>query len=266
MAHGNRLEGRVALVTGAASGIGRAIAKRFVGEAANVVAGDIDEAGLEAVAEECGDSLATMRCDVTDEVQQEALAAFAVDRFGRLDVVVANAGAGFASLIVEHPLEEWRRVLDLCLTGVFLTLKHAGGVLVERGGGSIVTTASLNAIQPGRGMGAYCSAKAGVAMLTEVAALEMGPKGVRVNAIAPGLVMTAATSPLNDLPGVVDEYVENTPLGRYADPDEIAEVALFLASDASGFMNGSLVSVDGGARTRRYPDVIAGIDRLMAGG
>jgi NAD(P)-dependent dehydrogenase (short-subunit alcohol dehydrogenase family) len=266
MAQENTLEGRVALVTGAASGIGRAIAKRFVGEGANVAAGDIDEAGLQALAEECGDSLAVHRCDVTDEAQQEALAAFAVDRFGGLDVVVANAGAGFASLIVEHPLEEWCRVLDLCLTGVFLTLKHAGGVLVERGAGSIVTTASLNAIQPGRGMGAYCSAKAGVAMLTEVAALEMGPKGVRVNAIAPGLVMTAATSPLKDLPGVVDEYVENTPLGRYADPDEIAEVALFLASDASGFMNGSLVSVDGGARTRRYPDVVAGIDRLMSGG
>lgn len=260
------LGGRVALVTGAASGIGRAIAKRFVTEGAAVVAGDIDEAGLDSLADECGESLAVGRCDVTDEGQQEELSALAVDRFGGLDVVVANAGAGFASPIVDHSLDEWRRIIDLCLTGVFLTLKHAGGVLVGRGSGSIVTTASLNAIQPGRGMGAYCSAKAGVAMLTEVAALEMGPAGVRVNAIAPGLVMTGATAPLRDIPGVIDEYVENTPLGRYADPDEIAEVALFLASDASGFMNGSLVSVDGGARTRRYPDVIAGIERLMGGG
>ena len=266
MTQENTLTGRVALVTGAASGIGRAIAERFVDEGAVVVAGDIDEEGLESLVRECGEAVVVGRCDVTDEAQQESLAALALDRFGGLDVVVANAGAGFASLIVEHSLEEWRRVVDLCLTGVFLTLKHAGGVLVERGGGSIVTTASLNAIQPGRGMGAYCSAKAGVAMLTEVAALEMGPKGVRVNAIAPGLVMTGATAPLRDIPGVIDEYVENTPLGRYADPDEIAEVALFLASDASGFMNGSLVSVDGGARARRYPDVIAGIERLMAGG
>jgi NAD(P)-dependent dehydrogenase (short-subunit alcohol dehydrogenase family) len=115
-------------------------------------------------------------------------------------------------------------------------------------------------------MGAYCAAKAGVVMLTEVAALELGPAGVRCNAIAPGLVTTPATEPLRGLPGVIDEYLENTPLGRAATPDEIAGVAAFLASGEAGFVNGAVVAVDGGARTRRYPDVVAGIERMLGGG
>jgi len=261
-----RLDGAVAVVTGAASGIGRAVARRFAAEGASVVAGDIDDAGLATLAGELGPACTPRQADVTVEADQEALVAEALARFGRLDVAVANAGAGFASLLVDHPLEEWRGIVDLCLTGVFLTVKHAGRAMVDAGtGGSIITIASLNAVQPGRGMGAYCSAKAGVAMLTEVAALELGPAGVRCNAIAPGLVMTAATEPLRTLPGVIDEYVENTPLGRTATPDEIAGVAAFLASGEAGFMNGALVAVDGGARTRRYPDVIAGIERMLGG-
>lgn len=263
MAGEKRLEGRVALVTGAASGLGRAIATRYVAEGAKVVAADIDEAGLATLAESSGDSIAICGCDVTNESQVQAAVELAVQQFGTLDIAVANAGAGTGSLLVDHDLAEWRRIVDLCLTGVFLTVKHSGRVLTGRGSGSIVVTASLNAIQPGRGMGAYCSAKAGVAMLTEVAALEMGPSGVRVNAIAPGLVITGATEPLRDIPGVIEEYVENTPLGRYGEVDEIAQVATFLASDQSSFMNGAFLSVDGGARTRRYPDVIAGIERLM---
>jgi NAD(P)-dependent dehydrogenase (short-subunit alcohol dehydrogenase family) len=145
---------------------------------------------------------------------------------------------------------------------VFLTVKHAGRAIAARGGGSIVTIASLNAIQPGQGMAAYCAAKAGVAMLTEVAALELGPQQVRVNAVAPGLVMTNATAPLEFIPGAIEEYVENTPLGRHAEPEEIAEVAMFLASDDSSFMNGSFVSVDGGAHTQRYPDLMKAAQRM----
>jgi NAD(P)-dependent dehydrogenase (short-subunit alcohol dehydrogenase family) len=257
-----RLADQTVLVTGAASGLGRAIALAASAEGARVVAGDIDEAGLTALASELGDGVVTLRSDVCDEEDQEALVALACERFGGLDVAVANAGAGFAAPIVDHDLEMWRSIIDLCLTGVFLTVKHAGRAMTERGGGSIVTIASLNAIQPGQGMAAYCSAKAGVAMLTEVAALELGPSQVRVNAIAPGLVMTNATAPLELIPGAVEEYIENTPLGRHAEPEEIAEVAMFLASDDSSFMNGSLVSVDGGARTRRYPDLITATERM----
>lgn len=259
------LDGRVAMVTGAASGIGRATARRFVAEGARVVGTDIDEDGLASLAAECGEAFTPRRCDVTDEADHEELISFITSEMGGLDVAFANAGAGTASLIVDHPLDEWKRIIDLCLTGVMLTLKHAGRVMVDAGRGSIVVTASLNAIQPGRGMGAYCSAKAGVAMLTQIAALEMGASGVRVNAIAPGLVMTGATEPLRDIPGVIEEYIENTPLGREGTVEEIASVATFLASDASSFMNGALVPVDGGARTMRYPDVIAGVERLMGG-
>lgn len=257
-----RLAGKTVLVTGAASGLGRAITRSAVAEGACVAAGDIDEPGLEALSEELGDVVAIRRSDVRDEADQEALVALAIERFGGLDVAIANAGAGFASPIVDHDLEMWRSIIDLCLTGVFLTVKHAGRAIAEQGGGAIVTVASLNAIQPGQGMGAYCAAKAGVKMVTEVAALELGPSQVRVNAVAPGLVMTNATAPLEMIPGAIEEYVENTPLGRYGEPEEIAEVAMFLASDDSSFMNGSFVSVDGGANTQRYPDLISAAQRM----
>ena len=258
----SRLTDKTVLVTGAASGIGRAIALAAAAEGANLVAGDIDEPGLAALSEELGDHVAAQRADVCDEADQEALVALATERFGGLDVAVANAGGGFAAPIIDHDLAMWRGIIDLCLTGAFLTVKHAGRAITERGGGCIITVASLNAIQPGQGMAAYCAAKAGVAMLTEVAALELGPQQVRVNAVAPGLVMTNATAPLELIPGAIEEYVENTPLGRYGEPEEIAEVVLFLASDDSSFMNGALVSVDGGARTQRYPDLMAAAQRM----
>jgi NAD(P)-dependent dehydrogenase (short-subunit alcohol dehydrogenase family) len=260
-----RLGGRVAVVTGAASGLGRAITARYVAEGATVVAGDIDGPGLDALAADRGPAVVPVVADVTAEADVEALFGEAVERFGRVDVAVANAGAGHAALLVDHTLEDWQRIIDLCLTGVFLTVKHAGRAMVPAGHGSIVVIASLNATQPGRGMAAYCSAKAAVTMLTQVAALELGPEGIRTNAIAPGLVITAATEPLQAIPGVIDEYLDNAPLGRSAEPDEIAEAATYLASDGSGYVNGAVLAVDGGAHTRRYPDVIGAIDRMLGG-
>ncbi|MFN8624461.1 MAG: SDR family NAD(P)-dependent oxidoreductase [Candidatus Binatia bacterium] len=250
----NRLANKVAVVTGAAFGIGRAIVERFVREGAQVVAGDIDEAGLASL-ENC----LTLRCDVTCEADQQALAALAVERFGRLDIAVANAGGGNGVLIVDQQIEDWQRIIDLCLTGVFLTIKHAAKAMIAGGGGSIVNMASLNAVQAGRGMSAYCAAKAGVAMLTEVAALELGPSQIRCNAIAPGLVRTKATEPMWYVPGIVESYVENTTLRRFAEPDEIASVAVFLASEESSFVSGSLYLVDGGGHIGRYPDVLGQI-------
>lgn len=261
-----RLDGKVALITGGAAGIGLAIARRYAGEGARVVLGDIAAENLDAAAAELGDAAAVLRCDVTQEDDVAALVALAVERFGRLDIAVANAGSGTAALLVDHSIEEWRRIIDLCLTGVFLTIKHAGRAITDTGdGGAIVTIASLNAVQAGRGMGAYCSAKAGAAMVTEVAALELGPLGIRCNAIAPGLVHTQLTAGVGAVPGVLDEYVENTPIGRGAEPTEIADVALFLASDESSFVNGALLNVDGGARHKRYPDIIGAVERMMSG-
>ncbi|MCU0269772.1 MAG: SDR family oxidoreductase [Acidimicrobiales bacterium] len=253
-----RLAGKVAVVTGGASGIGRAAARRFVAEGARVVVGDLDEPGLEALAAELGEACATSRCDVTVEADVERLARVAVDRFGGLDIAFANAGIGTPQRIVDADPDQWNRVLDVNLLGVMLTIKHAARLM--DGGGSIVVTASLNAVQPGAGMGAYCASKAGVAMLVQVAALELGPAGIRVNAIGPGFVRTALTEGAFLLPALVEGYEENTPVGRHAAPEEIAGLVVYLASDEASFVSGSLHLIDGGAHTQRYPDILGILD------
>lgn len=258
-----RLDGSVAFVTGAASGLGRAITTAFIAEGASVVAGDIDLPGLDRLRTDLGDRVTVVACDVTDESSVAAAVAVAVDAHGGLDVVVANAGRGAFGAIVDHELAEWQAIMDLCLTGVFLTLKHAGAA--TRDGGSIITIASLNAIQPAAGMAAYCAAKAGATALTRVAAMEFGRRRIRANVIAPGLVRTAASAAFWEVPGVVEEFVDNTTVGRFAEPADVAAMAVFLASDESTFVSGSLHSVDGGASTKRYPDLPAAIERLADG-
>jgi NAD(P)-dependent dehydrogenase (short-subunit alcohol dehydrogenase family) len=248
-----RLSGKVGLVTGGASGIGLAIARRFVAEGARVVIGDIDSDAMARAASELGDCVATAMTDATSEPDVEALVATAVERFGHLDVAVANAGGGAFAPLVDHELSEWQRVIELCLTSAFLTIKHAGARMSD--GGSITTISSLNAVQPAEGMSAYCAAKAGVAMLTRVAAMELGHRRIRVNTIAPGLVETPMSAAFWAIPGVVEEFVENTTVGRFASPDDVAALATFLASDESSFVSGSLYAIDGGAATKRYPDL-----------
>ena len=256
-----RLAGKVALVTGGASGIGRSAVHRFVAEGARVVAGDLDETRLADLAGELGDDVAVLRCDVSIEEDVERLAETALERFGALDITLANAGIGSAQRIVDVTLDQWQRVLDVNLTGPMLTIKHAARRMDR--GGSIVVTASLNAVQPGIGMGAYCCSKAAVAMLVQVAALELGPAGIRVNAIGPGLVRTGLTEGMFALDALADGYVENTPMGRYATPEEIAGFVAYLASDESSFVSGSLHLIDGAAHTMKYPDVLGILDAAI---
>jgi NAD(P)-dependent dehydrogenase (short-subunit alcohol dehydrogenase family) len=171
-----------------------------------------------------------------------------------LDIVFGNAGIGSFSPIVDVDITEWMRVIEINLLGPLLTIKHAAPRM--RRGGSIVLTASLNAVQPASGMSAYCCSKSGLAMLTNVAAMELGPSGIRVNAVAPGLVRTGLTEGMWLMPPIVDEFVENAPLGTHPTADDVANLVAFLASDESCHISGSLHLIDGGAHTKRYPDVM----------
>jgi NAD(P)-dependent dehydrogenase (short-subunit alcohol dehydrogenase family) len=260
---GGRFAGKVAVVTGGGSGIGRATARRLVAEGGQVVIGDIQEDAVAAVVAELGDAALGVVCDVTAEADVVRLVDTAVNGFGGLDVAFANAGIGSVARTADLDLAEWSRVLDVNLTGPFLTVKHAARQMRPRG--AIVVTSSLNAVQAGIGMSAYCSSKAGVAMLVQVAAMELGPVGIRVNAVAPGLVRTGLTEGAFMLPGIVDGYEENTPLGRHATPEEIAGLVAFLASDEASFITGSLYLADGGAHTMRYPDILGILERSGAG-
>lgn len=252
---------RLAWVTGAANGLGRAITFRFVQDGMRVLCTDIDEAGLAHLADELGDDVVTARCDVTSEDDVAAAAGIARE-LGGLDVVVANAGAGTFGFVVDLPLSEWKRMMDLCLTGVFLTLQHGGRVLHD--GGSVITISSLNGIQPALGMSAYGAAKAGVIMLTRIVAMELGPRGIRANAIAPGFVETNATAPMQLSEALMAEWLDNIPVGRLGQPRDIAALASFLAGHESTYISGSVFSVDGGGSTGRYPD-IAGFRRQPIG-
>jgi NAD(P)-dependent dehydrogenase (short-subunit alcohol dehydrogenase family) len=249
-----RLAGKVAVITGGASGIGRATAQRLVAEGGRVVVGDLDADALATLADELGDAAVTVQGDASVETDVERLVDAAIERFERLDVVFANAGIGSAQRIVDVDVEQWSRVLAVNLTGPLLLIKHAARRMTS--GGSIIVTASLNAVQAGIGMGAYCASKAGVAMLVQVAAMELGPSGIRVNAIGPGFVRTSLTEGAFLLPAIVEGYEENTPMGRHAQPEEIAGMVAYLASDEAAFVSGSLQLIDGGAHTMRYPDIL----------
>ena len=161
-------------------------------------------------------------------------------------------------MVTELPVAKFRRVVDVCLTGAFLVIQHAGRHIAD--GGSIISLSSLNARQPAIGMSAYCSAKAGLSMLTQVAALELAPR-VRVNAVAPGLVHTPLTSGALGVPGVESEYVENIPLGRPGTPDEVAQAVLYLAQ--AQWITGEVLDLNGGAHMMRYPNVHAHFTRSV---
>jgi NAD(P)-dependent dehydrogenase (short-subunit alcohol dehydrogenase family) len=261
----DRYAGKVAVVTGGASGIGEAIVRRLLAEGASVVAGDINDERLDGLGAELGDRFAAVHADVRSEAEVEGLVSAAIERFGGIDAGFNVAGLGVGAPIVDHSEADWRFVLDVCLTGVFLAMKHEGSALAEHGGGAIVNVASLNSEVPMFGGAAYCTAKAGVAMLSKCGALEMADAGIRVNAISPGLTDTPLTAMVNSVPGVREAYMERIPMKRAATPEDIASAALYLASDDAGYVSGTNLFVDGAWATTGYPDLRPHLAAISAG-
>ena len=249
-----KFAGKVAVVTGGASGIGRRTAELLVEGGASVLLGDRNAELLEDVKLALGERCAAALVDVSQEADVAALVRTAVDTFGRLDLAVNSAGVGPLGPVDQHPLDRWQGVIDVSLTGVFLSVKHEAQAMLDSGGGAIVNLSSIYGRQPGEGMVAYCCAKAGVDMLTRVSALELGPKGIRVNAVAPGFVETPMTSLTQ--PKSRQAYVDSIPLGRPGHPDDIARAALYLLSHDASWVNGETLVVDGGEVHREAPRLL----------
>jgi 3-oxoacyl-[acyl-carrier protein] reductase len=247
-----RSTGKVAIVTGGASGMGLASVRRIVADGGRVAIGDTDADRLAVVGDEFGDAVLPLTCDVTSEDDQTRLVEACCDTFGGVDYLVAGpARAGLMS-IVNTPVDEWRAIVDVTLTGVMLSIKQAARVM--RDGGSIVTIASINALQPSKLLSAYNAAKAGVVALTKSAAMEFGHRNIRVNTVCPGLIETALSASAFETQTVLDDWYTNTPLARHGQPAEVADLICWLLSDEAAFISAAVVTVDGGITTRRYPD------------
>jgi NAD(P)-dependent dehydrogenase (short-subunit alcohol dehydrogenase family) len=250
-----RLQDRTAVITGAGSGIGRAASLLFAGEGARMVCvdrADTVQETAELIGKASGTAVA-LQGDAGDEAFVKSYVDRATGEFGRLDVVWANAGisGGWMPLDEQTP-DYWTEILRINLIGAFLAVKHASRVMIPAGKGSIICTASVAGIRSGAGGPAYSASKAGVISLAQTSANEFYGTGVRVNAIAPGLIETGMTKPIFDgarARGNEDKIGQLNPLTRYGVPDEIAHAGLFLASDDASYVNGQTIAVDGGLST-----------------
>lgn len=247
------LDDKAILITGAASGIGRATAAEAAEEGARLLLADVDDEGGEAVAAEIGEAASYLRCDVTDEASVEAVVREAVARLGRLDGAFNCAGIlGALGNTGELGLEGWKQIIDVDLNGVFLCTKHELGVMAGQGSGSILNMASAAGLVGWPGAAGYVAAKHGVVGLTKSAALEYAPSGVRVNSICPSYVMTPMVEVelFEEALGNDEELIAgaraNHPIGRFAEVPEIAAAATWLLSDKASFVTGTAMSVDGG--------------------
>ncbi|MGW3043530.1 SDR family NAD(P)-dependent oxidoreductase [Kitasatospora sp. NPDC001159] len=246
-----RLAGRSCVVTGAASGIGKAVAERFVREGASVVATDVDADGLRRLAEQLPGAVSTVVGDVSRDEDARRMVEAAVERHGRLDVLVANAGVIPLMEITEATAEDWDRVMAVDGRGMFLTCKYAVQAMTaqQRPGGSIVCLSSISGEAGQRGQSVYGPAKFVASGLTKHLAVEWADRGIRVNAVAPGTISTERVARLREEPGG-PEYLEAIeklhPMGRLGDPAEVAAAVLFLASDDASFITGVVLPVDGG--------------------
>jgi NAD(P)-dependent dehydrogenase (short-subunit alcohol dehydrogenase family) len=257
------LKDKGAVVTGAASGIGKAIATAFVEAGASVLLCDLNVKALDEVARELGKRAIGRVVDVSDENQVERAMGGAREAFGALDIVVNCAGFGAIAPLTELSGDKWKSVHAVTLGGVFYGVKHgARQMLEQQRPGVIINISSVNARQPGEGQVAYCAAKAGVDMITRCGALELGGRGIRVVGIAPGLVETPLTKKELDNPVTRELFMGVIPMNRAVGAEEIAAAAVFLASDNARSINGETIAIDGGSLTRGYPALLTGLKKV----
>jgi NAD(P)-dependent dehydrogenase (short-subunit alcohol dehydrogenase family) len=256
----DRLAGKIAIITGAGGGIGAAAVRAFVAQGARVVATDINGDAVQALAAELGDTVHAIAHDTANEAQWQEVVAAAVARFGGLHILVNNAGIGHGCRLTETTLEEWRSVMAVNLDGVFLGTKHAIPAMVRSGSGSIINISSVDSMMGAPLRVPYCASKGGVQSFSKAAAMECCEFGepVRVNSVHPGPVATnifAAALPkvdpalvaiLGGGEGLAAYYLRNTPLTRFAVPEEIAHTLVYLGSDESAFVTGTSIIIDGG--------------------
>jgi len=255
-----QLTGKVAIITGGGKGQGRASALLFAEEGAKVVIADWDFDSAVSAEQEIkakGGEATAIKVDVSSEDDIKMMIQTALDKYGRLDVLFNNAGVGysergrfFMGSVVDTPVEDWDAILGINLRGVAMGCKHAIPVMIGQGGGVILNNSSANALVSAPGADAYTAAKGGVVSLTRVLADVYGPSGIRVNCMCPGLINTPMVSDVMKMPDYIEHFKTQTPLRRPGEPEELASAALFLVSDASSFVTGVIMPVDGGYTCR----------------
>lgn len=260
-----RYGGKVAVVTGGASGIGEGIVRRLVAEGARVVVTDMNAEAVERSVAEHGGAVVGVVGDVSRRETNVEMVERAVAEFGGLDAAFNVAGTNRLGSILEQDEADWDVTVDVCLKGTFLGMQQQARQMVAQGrGGAIVNIASLNAVMPNHGSAAYCSSKAAITMLGQVGALELGEHKIRVNAVSPGLTDTPLARPLIDTTEVYQDFLANIPLREHGTPADMAAAALFLASDDARYITGTNLLVDGGWATAGYPDLRPFLAKLSA--
>ncbi len=247
-------DGKVAVVTGAAMGIGKACANALVAQGAKVVLADIDPVIGQASADALGDAARFIRVDVRQMDQMQAMGALALEAFGGIDILVNNAARALGGVVDEIEEEDWQTVIDTNLNSVWRGMKVCVPEMRKRGGGSIVNMSSVQGLIGFKGWPAYAAAKGGINALTRQSAVDLAPHGIRVNAIAPGTIMTPLNEKLfddlEDPSELIDTWNKAHPIGRFGEASEVADLAVFLASDKASFITGEIIRVDGGLAVR----------------